>query len=84
MKPIKFKEANKNLIKPESMTDDECGSLWVFNDGRQCISCWNMTFRQRIKALIWGRVWLSVMSGQTQPPVWVDCDKTIFKKEEKK
>lgn len=78
MKPIKFKEANKNLLKPNSMTDKECGSLWVFNDEKQCISCWKMTFKQRIKALIYGKIWLSVLSGKTQPPVWVDCDKTVF------
>lgn len=27
MKPIKFEQANKNLLKPESMTDEECSSL---------------------------------------------------------
>lgn len=31
MKPIKFEQANKNLLKPESMTDEECSSLWVYN-----------------------------------------------------
>lgn len=78
MKPVKFKEANKNLSKPNSMSDAECGSLWVFNDETQCISCWKMSFKQRIKALFFGRVWLSVMSGHTQPPVWLDCAKTVF------
>lgn len=28
MKPIRFKQANKNLLKPQSMTDEECSSLW--------------------------------------------------------
>lgn len=60
------------------MSDSECGSLWIYNDGSQCISCWKMSFIQRIKALLYGKVWLSVMSGNTQPPVWIDCDKTIF------
>ena len=36
MKPIKFEQANKNLLKPESMTDEECSSLWVYNEGREC------------------------------------------------
>lgn len=81
MKPIKFKEANKNLLKPQSMTDDECSGLWVYTDGEQCISCWKMNWKQRIMALLFGRVWLSVLSGQTQPHVWVDCDKTVFKQE---
>ena len=78
MKPIKFDEANKNLLKPQNMTDEECSSLWVFTDGQQCISCWKMSFKQRLSALIHGKVWLSVCSGQTQPPVWVDCCNTVF------
>lgn len=81
MKPIKFKEANKNLLKPQNMTDEECSSLWVFTDGRECISCWKMSFKQRLSALIHGKVWLSVLSGHTQPPVWVDCAKTVFLKQ---
>ena len=78
MKAIKFEEANKNLLKPENMTDDECGSLWVFNDGEQCISCWKVPFWKRVKLLIHGNVWLSIMSGKTQPPCWVDVKKTVF------
>lgn len=80
MEPIKFKQANKNLIKPNNMTDEECRSLWVYTDGKQCISCYKMSFVQRIKALLFGTVWLCVLSGNTQPPVWLDCDKTVFKK----
>jgi len=79
MKPIKFPEATKDLLKPKGMTDEECGSLPVWNgDEKQCISCWKMTPKERIKALIFGRVWLGVLSGQTQPPVWMDIKKTVF------
>lgn len=83
MKPIKFEQANKNLLKPESMTDEECSSLWVYNDGRKCINCWRLTWKERIKALLFGRVWLSVLSGRTQPPAWLACCKTVFLKEDK-
>lgn len=81
MKPIKFEQANKQLQKPSSMTDEECKPLWVYTNGVECISCWKMSFKQRLLALLYGRVWLSVYSGQTQPPVWLDCDKTVFVKE---
>lgn len=81
MKPIKFNQANKNLLKPDSMTEEECSSLWVYTDGNQCISCWKMNWKQRIKNLFFGKIWLSVMSGETQPPVWVDCCKTVFEEE---
>lgn len=83
MEPIKFKQANKKLLKPESMTDEECKPLWVFSDGEQCISCWKMNWKQRLSALFFGKVWLSVLFGETQPPVWLDCCNTVFGEGEK-
>lgn len=80
LSPIKFPEANKNLLKPESMTDEECSSLWVYTDGTQCISCWKMSIKQRLSALMHGRIWLSILSGKTQPPVWLDSGETVFVK----
>lgn len=81
VKPIKFEEANKNLLKPLSMTDEECSSLWVYSDGEQCISCWKLGWKERIAALLFGKVWLSVLSGSTQPPVWIDSCKTVFERQ---
>lgn len=78
MVPEKFPEANKNLLKPSSMTDEECKSLWVYNDGSQCISRWRLTWRERLKVLFFGRAWLSVHAGHTQPPVWLSVEKTVF------
>lgn len=79
MIPIEFKEQTKVLNKPESMTDEECSSLPVFNDGKQCISCWQLTFRERLKALLGGKIWLGILSGASQPPVWMSVEKTVFK-----
>jgi len=79
MKPDIFKEANITLLKPDSMTDKECSSLKVYTDGEVCISCWKLSLKERVKALLYGRVWLGILSGHTQPPVWLDCDKTVFK-----
>lgn len=78
MEPMKFEQANKNLLKPQGMTDEECGSLPVFSDGQQCISLWKMTWRERLSALFFGKIWLSVYSGQTQPPVWLMAANEIF------
>lgn len=72
--PVKFPQATKNLIKPNSMTDEECASLWVWNDGQTCISCWKLNLWQRLQILFTGKIWLGIMSGQTQPPVWLDSD----------
>ena len=80
MKPINFKEANKDLQKPSNMTDDECGPLPIFNDRGYCISCWKMSLRERIKALFIGKIWLCVLSGTTQPPVILQTE-TPFERE---
>lgn len=66
------------------MTDEECSSLNIFQtpDGA-CISCWTAPFWQRVKFLFHGKIWLGVLSGQTQPPVWLDCTKTVFLKTKK-
>lgn len=80
MIPTDFKEATKVLTKPASMTDEECGSLSVYSDGLRCVSCWKMSFKERISALVFGKVWLIVISGQTQPPVSLSCERTVFVK----
>ena len=53
------------------MTDNECASLHVWSDGKQCVSCWKPTIKERLNILFGGKVWLGVMSGKTQPPVFV-------------
>lgn len=82
MKPLKFDEAHIELKKPASMTDEECGSLWVHRaeDGT-CISLWTAPFWVRLKFLFHGKLWLGVLSGNTQPPVWLDCTQTVFIKD---
>jgi hypothetical protein len=50
----------------------------VFNDGQQSVSCWQMTWRERLAALFFGRVWLFVYFGASQPPVRMEVEKTVF------
>lgn len=65
MKPIRFKNYNKEI----GVTD----VLPIFTDDEQCVSCWKMTLKERIKALVFGKIWVSIKSGNTQPPIWVEC-----------
>jgi len=78
MKPKYFKEAQIELKKPESMTDEECSSLWVCRHDGQCISLWKASFWERINFLIYGNLWCYIRSGETQPPVGFAIIKTIF------
>ena len=77
MEPIQFSEATKTLTEPvewDSTARGSCGGLPVFNDGEESISCWKATWRERIKILLTGRLWLRVVSGSSQPPVAVQVD----------
>ena len=80
MKPIEFREQNKVLSKPSNMTDEECSPLPIFSDGKNCISCWRGSWKERLKFLLYGKVWIYVMSGKIQPPIAIDVNKTVFKR----
>lgn len=79
MNPTKFKESTKVLQRPSTMSDDECSALPVYCDGKQCISCWKPSIKERFLILIFGRVWLGVLSGKTQPPVFISGE-SLFEK----
>ena len=79
MTPIDFPQSTKVLQKPSTMSDNECSSLHVWNDGKQCVSCWKPTFKERMNILFGGKVWLGVLSGKTQPPVFVSGEMVFGK-----
>lgn len=79
MKPLKFQQSHKELQKPLGMTDEECSSLPVWSDGTQCVSCWKPSFIERVKIAFGGNVWLGVMSGEAQPPVFLSGEE-VFEK----
>ncbi len=83
MTPKKFKEATVELKKPDSMTDDECGSLWIYRQNGTCISLWTTSFWERLKFLFHGNIWIGVLSGNTQPPIWLDSTQSVFEKPKK-
>jgi hypothetical protein len=77
MMPDRFPEKNKTLGAPASM-QDSCDPLDVWTDGKVCISRWRMTWRERIAALVFGRVWVRVYSGASQPPIALQSMRTVF------
>ena len=83
MKPIDFPEKTIDLRKPPDMTDKECSSLPIWSDGKVCISCWRPKWKERLSILFFGKIWVLVHSGYTQPPIALKGEKTIFKREGK-
>lgn len=75
MTPIHFPASNKILTAPAGAAD--VLPLPVHTDGRQCLSCWSLTWSERLQVLLHGRVWLCTLTGATQPPVWLDAAKAV-------
>ncbi len=72
MKPIDFEDQNK-VLQPsgQEYSDNVTGvdPLPIWTDGERCVSCWQMSWRERFLALFSGKLWLAVLSGTSQPPV---------------
>jgi hypothetical protein len=55
--------------------------LHVWSDGEQCVSCWKMSWRERLSAFLFGCVWLSCLSGRSQVPVALWASRNGFRVE---
>jgi len=82
MKPVGFKYQNR-VLQPSGKEYSENVTgvvpLPVWTDGEQCVSCWRMSWRERLSALLFGRVWLALLSGETQPPALVQASRDYLK-----
>ena len=83
MKPVHFKQSNRQLEPPPDFTPDQTvlsiEPLSVWTDERQCVSCWRMSWKERIYALLFGKVWCAVLSGDTQPPIYLESHPNYFR-----
>lgn len=74
--PSDFPEANFTFTKPQSMED--CGDLRVQRHGDGLLSCWRLSWRERLSALAFGTVWLNVLSDR-HPPVWIVVERDVHR-----
>jgi len=79
--PSNFPESNMILEASEIEYRGHIGPITplpTWSDGEQSVSSWKLSFRERLSALIFGRVWLSVLSGRSQPPVSLTVHPIFF------
>ena len=74
MKPTKFAEENRGFKGAEG---SGIIPLPVYQDTEEIVSCWQVSWRERLSVIIFGRVWLSVL-GEAQPPVLLLASDTFF------
>lgn len=80
-KHFKHPYCNKVLRAPEGMKN--VTDLALFVGGGRCISAHKLSFRERISALVFGTVWLDLISGDSQPPCMVTVQRSYFEKPKK-
>lgn len=61
MKPIKFKHQNIVFAKDQPEYN-QLPALKLDSPRGEVISCWKLSFKERVKVLFLGRIWLSIMS----------------------
>jgi hypothetical protein len=72
MKPSSFPESNGTLGGGPAArygTEDDVGDLPVHCGSGQIISCWRLSWRERVRLLVSGRIWLHVLAERTHAPV---------------
>ena len=67
MLPIETATTNKILLPPPG-EEDRVYDLPVTQTEHTVESCWQMTWRERLKVLMHGQVWFSCW-GVTHPPI---------------
>ena len=63
----------------DGVSTSSLGALPAFRGEGQVISCWHLTLWERIKLLLTGRLWFSVI-GNGQPPIWLGVDCPFIRK----
>ena len=76
MKPIEFTEQNSTMHGSGEVED-----LPTYRGEGKVLSCWAMSWKERLSVLFYGKVWLCVL-GYTQPPVWMSVEKSPFEEVE--
>lgn len=61
MKPVEFKHQNIVFAKDQPEYQP-LPALRIDSPNGEVVSCWKLTFKERIKIIFTGRVWLSLMS----------------------
>ena len=75
MKPIKFKEANTTFAKDQPQYQPLPALVKEGQHG-DVVTCWHLSFKERAKILITGKLWLNMMTFKKPlTPVYLTVNK---------
>ncbi|ASY56472.1 hypothetical protein [Sinorhizobium sp. CCBAU 05631] len=72
---VKFEGANMLLRAPEG--SENVNDMHTFTNGMCSVSCWELSAEELAEINRSGRIFLSVFSGRTQPPVYVGDEASV-------
>jgi len=75
--PVKFEGSNVKLKKPPNMDDLQCTELPIFKNGVNCVSCWEFSEEEIEYILKNKRIYVSIWSGPSQPPLFVGTETDV-------
>jgi hypothetical protein len=73
--PIHFDGANTLMRAPEGTENVQ--DLYVFCNSFAAVSCWELSPEEIEEIRRTGRIYLSVLMGGAQPPVFVGSEETV-------
>ena len=86
-KPIDFKESNILLNvceehKKQGVLPIRIARVKYADDIEAVVECWKLTLRERLLAVLFGKVWVSIMVDVRHvPPIYIECSKTFLNRE---
>lgn len=69
--------ANKSLGPPPGKDESQVRTLRVFSNGVECVSCWQLDEEELAEVVRTGKVFVSIFSGSSQPPVYVGSETSV-------
>jgi len=72
--PIAFEGSNVGMRAPEGAENVQ--DMQVYRTRHSCVSCWTFSPEELAEINQTGRVFLSVLAGGQQPPVYVGSEST--------
>lgn len=76
MKPVHFKESNITFAKDQPEYQPLPALKYESQNG-EVVTCWNLSFVERIRLLITGKVWMSLLSfNQALTPSFLTTKKS--------
>lgn len=70
-KPVDWYGKNKVLKAPKEITKEQVCDLPIFSNDAVCVSRWQLSEEALKEVNETGCIFISVMSGHTQPPIFV-------------